>query len=81
MCPLHLHTHATILCMWSACIHKQHGGLSIGLAHGRQGTLSRSGPDEATLAAITAAVSPAGSTAGGAAAAKRALEVHLALVD
>ena len=45
----------------------------------RQGTLSRSGPDEATLAAITSAVSPAGTTAGGAAAAKRALEVCLVL--
>lgn len=41
--------------------------------------MSRSGPDEATLAAITAAVLPAGTAAGRAADAKRALEVRKVL--
>ena len=72
---LHMHSHA---CRNHAST--KFGNIGTFWDPGGQGTMTRSGPDEATLAAITAALSPAGTTAGNAAAAQRTLEARLLMI-
>ncbi|KAK9836316.1 hypothetical protein WJX81_004671 [Elliptochloris bilobata] len=57
------------------------GASSIGSAPDTAGTLTRGGPDEHTLAAITAEVASARPSADGVTAVQRALEVAAALCD